>query len=130
MLRLPYVNCLIFDNVLIVVIVYLSCLRFKDFLLKHFDSPQVAILFTCQKCCFTLIVVVSGGAMVLSKLAVPGRPTNLDNCRARAYCACSICGWGLFGHFFSRLLFLCSFSLSLSLGETARYKLEYWLKAP
>ena len=41
----------------------------------------------------------SGGAMVLGKLSVPRRPTNLDNSRARAYCACSRYGWGLFGHF-------------------------------
>ena len=50
--------------------------------------------------------------MVLGKLPVPGRPTNSDNSRTRAYSACSRCGWGLFGHFFSRLLFLTSFSLS------------------
>ena len=43
------------------------------------------------------------------------RPTNLDYRRARAYCACSRCEWGLFGHFFSRLSFL--FSLSFSLGD-------------
>ena len=54
----------------------------------------------------------SGGAMVLGKLAVPGRPTNLDYRRARAYCACSRCGWGLFGHFYSRLSFLFSVFLS------------------
>ena len=41
----------------------------------------------------------SCGAMVLGKLSVPRRPTNLDNSRARAYCACSSCGWELFGHF-------------------------------
>ena len=41
----------------------------------------------------------SGGAMVLGKLPVPGRPTYLDDSRARAFCACSGCGWGLFGHF-------------------------------
>ena len=35
----------------------------------------------------------------------------LDDSRKRAYCACSRCGWGLFGHFFFRLYFLCSFSL-------------------
>ena len=35
----------------------------------------------------------------------------LDNRRKRAYCACSRCGLGLFGHFFSRLYFLFSFSL-------------------
>ena len=33
-------------------------------------------------------------------LSVPGRPVSLDNGRARAYCACSRCGWGLFGFFF------------------------------
>ena len=57
----------------------------------------------------------SGGAKVLGKLSVPGRPTSLDDSRARAYCACSRCGWGLFGHFFSHLSFL--FSLSPSLGD-------------
>ena len=36
--------------------------------------------------------------------------------RARAYCACSRCGWGLFGHFLSHLSFLSSFSLSLGDG--------------
>ena len=41
----------------------------------------------------------SGGAMVLRKLPVLGRPTNLDNSGARAYCACSRCGRGLFGFF-------------------------------
>ena len=29
-----------------------------------------------------------------------GRSTNLDHGRARAYCACSRCGLGLFGYFF------------------------------
>ena len=38
--------------------------------------------------------------MVLGELPVPGRPTYLDESRARAYFACSRCGWGLFGHFF------------------------------
>ena len=58
----------------------------------------------------------SGGAMVLGKLIAPGRPTILDNSRARAYCAYSRCRWGLFGRFFSRLSFLFSFSLSLGDG--------------
>ena len=56
----------------------------------------------------------SGGAMVLAKLPVPGRPTYLDYSRIRPYCACSRCGMGLFGYFFSRLSFLVSFSLSLA----------------
>ena len=50
--------------------------------------------------------------MVLGKLPVPGRPTNLVHSRARACCACSR-QWGLFGQFFSHLSFLSSFSLSL-----------------
>ena len=37
--------------------------------------------------------------MVLGKLPVLGRPTNLDESRARAYCGFSRCGWGLFGIF-------------------------------
>ena len=65
--------------------------------------------------------------MVLGKLPVPGRPSNLDHSRARAYCACSGCRWGLFGHFFSRLSFLF---FSPSLWETARYRLKYCLKGP
>ena len=52
---------------------------------------------------------------------------NFDNSRARAYCACSRCGWGWFGHFYSHLSF--SF-LSPSLWETARYRLKYCLKGP
>ena len=58
----------------------------------------------------------SGGAMVLGELPVPGRPTIWMIVGARAYCACSKCGWGLFGHFYSPLSFLFSFSLSLGDG--------------
>ena len=54
--------------------------------------------------------------MALDKLPVSGRPTSLDDSRARAYCACSRCGWGLFGHVFSRLSVRFSFSLSLGDG--------------
>ena len=67
----------------------------------------------------------SDGAMVLDKLSLPGRPTNLDNSRARAYCACSRCGLGLFGHFFS-LVYLC-FSPSLGDGPILT---EICLKGP
>ena len=51
--------------------------------------------------------------MDLDKLPGQGRPTSLDKSRARAYCTWSRCGWGLFGHFYSHLSFLFSFSLSL-----------------
>ena len=54
--------------------------------------------------------------MVLGKLAVSGRPTYLDKSRARADCACSRNGWGLFVHFFSRLSFPSASSLSLGDG--------------
>ena len=54
--------------------------------------------------------------MVLGKLPVLGRLTNLDNSRVRAYCAFSRCGWGLFGYFFSLLSVFPSFSLSLGDG--------------
>ena len=68
----------------------------------------------------------SGGAKVLGELPVPGRPTHLDYSRARDHCACSRCGWGLFGHFFSRLSSL----FFLPLWETARYRLKYCLEGP
>ena len=51
--------------------------------------------------------------MVMGKLPVPGRLTSLDKSRTGAYGSCSRCGWGLFGHFYSQLSFLSSFSLSL-----------------
>ena len=70
----------------------------------------------------------SGGAKELGKLSVPGRLTSLDYSRARAYCACSRCGWGVVWTFFS-LIYLFSF-LSPSLWETARYRLKYCLKGP
>ena len=44
--------------------------------------------------------------IVLGKVPVPGRPTYFDYSWARAYCTCSRCGWGLFGHFYSLLSFL------------------------
>ena len=50
--------------------------------------------------------------MVLSKFSRPGRPTNLDNNMARAYCACSRCGWGLFRHFDSSIFSLLFLPLS------------------
>ena len=54
--------------------------------------------------------------MVLGKFPVPGRPSNLADRWARAYGACSGCGLGLFGHFYSHLSFLSFFSLSLGDG--------------
>ena len=67
----------------------------------------------------------SDAAKVLGKLSVPGHPTILDYSRARAYCACTRCRWGVFGHF--SLVYHFS-PLSPSLWETARYRLKYCLK--
>ena len=51
--------------------------------------------------------------MVLGKLPVPGRATDLDYSRARAYCACSRCGWGLVWTFFSLVYHFSLLSTSL-----------------
>ena len=60
----------------------------------------------------------SGGAMVLGKLPVPSAGTsyNSDGSRARAYCACSRCGWGCLDIFYPPVSFLSSFSLTLGDG--------------
>ena len=57
-----------------------------------------------------------GGVMVLDKLVVPGRPTNLVYSRARAYCACSRCGWGCLDFFLSSIVSF--FSLSGKQSDT------------
>ena len=64
--------------------------------------------------------------MVPGKLPVPGRPTYLGMRVGQG--PTSRYGWGLFGHFFFCLSFL--FPFSLSLWETARYRLKYCLKGP
>ena len=67
------------------------------------------------------IFFVTGGGGRVGKLSVLGRPTSLDDSRARAYCICSRCGWGCLDIF--SLIHLFSF-LSPSLWETARYRLK------
>ena len=56
-----------------------------------------------------------------------GASYNLDYSRARAYCACSRCGWGCLDIF--SLVYHFSF-LTPSLWETARHRLKYCLKGP
>ena len=65
--------------------------------------------------------------MVLGKLPVPGRPTILIIVGQGPIALAVGAGGGLFGHFYSPLSFLSSFS---PLWETARYRLKYCLKGP
>ena len=58
----------------------------------------------------------SGGAMVLGKLPVPGRPTIWMIVGQGPIALAVGAGGGLFGHFYSPLIFLSSFSLSLGDG--------------
>ena len=54
--------------------------------------------------------------MVLGKLPVPGRPTIWVTIGQGPTALAGRCGWGLFGHFYSHLSFLSSFSLPLGDG--------------
>ena len=58
----------------------------------------------------------SGGAMVLGKLPVPGRPTIWITVGQGPTALAVGTDGGLFGHFYSHLSFLSSFSLSLGDG--------------
>ena len=69
----------------------------------------------------------SGGAMVLGKLPVPGRPTPLMIVGQGPTALVVSAGGGCLDIF--TLIYLFS-SLSPSLWETARYRLKYCLKGP
>ena len=58
----------------------------------------------------------SGGAKVLGKLPVPGRPTILITVGQGPIALAVGAGGGCFGHFYSHLFFLFSFSLPLGDG--------------
>ena len=65
--------------------------------------------------------------MVLGKLPVPGRPTNLERVGQGPSVLAVGAGGGCLDIFFSCLSFLF---LSPSLWETAQYRLKYCLKGP
>ena len=69
----------------------------------------------------------SGGAMVLGKLPVPGRPTILITVGQGPIALAVGAGGGGLDIF--TLIYLLS-PLSLSFWETARYRLKYCLKGP
>ena len=57
-------------------------------------------------------------SVVQDKLPVPERPTDLDKSIGQGPTALTVgAGGGLFGHFFSRLSYLFSFTLSLGDGS-------------
>ena len=68
-----------------------------------------------------------GGAMVLGKLPVPGRPTILITVGQGPTALAVGAGGGCLDSF--SLIYPFS-SLSPSLWETARYRLKYYLKGP
>ena len=70
----------------------------------------------------------SGGAKVLGKLPVPGRPTISITVGQGPTALAVGAGGGLFGHFFT--LIYRFFPLSPSPWEMARYRLKYCLKGP
>ena len=103
-------------------------LRFGN---SHFSFHETFYGNICNKGTilhFNLTQKVGGRVVRWSWVtSITGASYNLDDSRARAYCACSRCGWGLFGHFNSALSFLLS---SPPLWGTARYRLKYCLKGP
>ena len=76
---------------------------------------------------FAYIKGWSGGATVLCKLSVPGRPTNLDHIVGQGPIALAVGAGGGCLDVFS-LVYLFSFLSPLL--ESARYRLKYCLKGP
>ena len=79
-------------------------------------DPALALMARLRYC-YHLVISFdkgrwSGGAMVLGKLPVPGRPTIWITVGQGPTALAEGAGWGLFGHFYSHLSFLSSFSLS------------------
>ena len=71
----------------------------------------------------------SGGAMVLGKLPVPGRPTILITVGQGPTALAVEAGGGCLV-IFTLMIIYPFFPLSPSLWETARYRLKYCLKGP
>ena len=82
---------------------------------------------TCEMWCSVIYWGRSGGAMVLGKLPVPGRPTIWMIVGQGPIALAVGAGGGCFDIF--TLIYPFS-PLSPSLWETARYRLEYCLKGP
>ena len=85
------------------------------------------VLVTTFACHFISTVGWSGGAMVLGKLPVPGRPTIWITVGQGPTALAVGAGGGCLDIF---TLIYPFFPLSPSLWETARYRLKYCLKGP
>ena len=84
------------------------------------DQPQSTKTVTYKACHLMELPATWGGGRVVQRCWVNFQCRGVlqfGYSRARAYCARSRCGWGLFGHFYSPLSFLSSFSLSLGDGS-------------
>ena len=100
--------------------------EYAYYLLPKTQCGRTMVL--CYFLCWASCLGWSGGAMLLGKLPIPRHPTNLDYSRARAYCACSRCGWGCLDIFL--FCIISFFFFPLPLWEAARYRLKYGLKGP
>ena len=95
-------------------------------------AKAVLKIFCSQGCSYTKCLCPkrggrSGGAMVLGKLPVPGRPTIWITVRQGPTALAVGAGGGCLDIF---ALIYPFFPLSPSLWETARYRLKYCLKGP
>ena len=95
--------------------------RYESLELKNWQSTTITVFHASipkmSYICFILSAWgSSGGAMVLGKLSVPGRPTIWITVGQGPTALAVGAGGGLFGHFYSHLSFLSSFSLSLGDG--------------
>ena len=87
-------------------------------------APEFQCCYFCESSC---LWGWSGGAKVLGKLPVPGRPTILITVGQGPTALAVGAGGGCLDIF--TLIYIFS-SLSPSLWETARYRLKYCLKGP
>ena len=102
--------CLFFETNTTLHSIPLSEIRVKLQFVMLWPSIDYALYM--YKFCGGVVGWCDGAGLTSSA----GASYNLDYSRARAYCTCSRCGWGLFGHFYPHLSFLSSFSLSLGDG--------------
>ena len=110
---------MLFERLMFASMIYLTTCRCSHYRLPSNITSKFLELYPLPKwrLVISLLKVMggggwSGGAKVLGKHSVPGRPTILNDSRARAYCACNRCGWGfvwtlflssIFSLFFLRL---------------------------